>query len=211
MENSRYFFCQVVVNIVVVENFDSHVYYRYHKVVGSIGSSMSSALWETVLGEIELSVSHANFTTWFKPTELVSTTDDTVIISVPNIFAKQQFESRFNNHIQQVLQKNGVNPKKILYKVRAASPVRRASISREILPDRPAEHSPLPDRPASIPKSPSSLNPKYTFESFIVGSSNDLAYTACRAVAENVGSKYNPLFIYGGVGLGKTHLVSTLR
>ncbi len=210
MENSRYFFCQVVVNIVVVENFDSHVYYRYHKVVGSIGSSMSSALWETVLGEIELSVSHANFTTWFKPTELVSTTDDTVIISVPNIFAKQQFESRFNNHIQQVLQKNGVNPKKILYKVRAASPVRRASISREILPDRPAEHSPLPDRPASIPKSPSSLNPKYTFESFIVGSSNDLAYTACRAVAENVGSKYNPLFIYGGVGLGKTHLVQAV-
>jgi chromosomal replication initiation ATPase DnaA len=77
-----------------------------------------NALWQSVLGEIELSVSHATFTTWYKHTELVSQDDEELVISVPNIFAKKQFEVKFNDQIKQVLAKNGVEPKRIMGKKR---------------------------------------------------------------------------------------------
>ena len=78
---------------------------------------MDHALWQSVLGEIELSVSHATFTTWFKNTELVNNDESGVTISVPNIFAKKQFEVKFNDQIVEVLAKNGVNPKRINYTI----------------------------------------------------------------------------------------------
>jgi chromosomal replication initiator protein len=173
---------------------------------------LPAIVWESVLSEIEQSVSSANFTTWFKPTQLISTANDVVIISVPNIFAKQQFESRFDPKIKQVLENRGLKPTRVIYKVSSTSTAKRAGVSREITPELPND-APKPS-PSTAVSSPSrqanSLNPKYTFDTFIVGSSNDLAYTACRAVSENVGTKYNPLFIYGGVGLGKTHLVQAV-
>jgi chromosomal replication initiator protein len=174
---------------------------------------MHHALWQSVLGEIELSVSHANFTTWFKNTELLEQTHNTVTIAVPNIFAKRQFEVKFNDQIKSILEKNGVSPEHITYTVRTAS---KKTISREItatpsnLSSRvddllhPAHRSTLPVAPTN------GLNPRYTFSNFIVGSSNDLAYTACQAVAAHPGVKYNPLFLYGGVGLGKTHLMQAV-
>lgn len=179
---------------------------------------MNNALWQSVLGEIELSVSHANFEAWFKKTELLSCTDDEVTIGVTNLFAKAQFEKKFNEQIRQVLQKNGVNAPKIRYEVQSAKKkiISRETTGNDDLASRAAEL--IADRPAmsvSVPNSTSgarqtALNPRYTLDNFIVGSSNDLAYAACQAVAANPGTKYNPLFLYGGVGLGKTHLMQAV-
>lgn len=177
---------------------------------------MHHALWQSVLGEIELSVSHAAFTTWFKNTELIDNNNDVITIAVPNIFAKRQFEVKFNDQIKAVLEKNGVIPERVIYTVKTTG---KKTITRETTATAPAEQSADIDdlmRPATSIRNqqPSSngsgLNPRYTFANFIVGSSNDLAYTACQAVASSPGTKYNPLFLYGGVGLGKTHLMQAV-
>lgn len=174
---------------------------------------MHSALWQSVLGEIELSVSHGNFETWFKNTELLDFSDGSATIGVANIFAKSQFEKKFNDQIRSILKKNGVDVPTIRYEVKT---VRKQVVSRETTTDLDMSTLSSYDAPLSLsPKqksstSPTSLNPRYTFSSFIVGSCNDLAYTACQAVASQPGTKYNPLFIYGGVGLGKTHLLQAV-
>jgi chromosomal replication initiator protein len=177
---------------------------------------MHHALWQSVLGEIELSISHAAFTTWFKNTELIDNTGDTVTIAVPNIFAKRQFEVKFNDQIKDVLSKNGATPERIIYTVKTTG---KKTVTRETTSSMPTQSVTADDLIASAPMArpsmPSttvgnSLNPRYTFNNFIVGSSNDLAYTACQAVASNPGTKYNPLFLYGGVGLGKTHLMQAV-
>lgn len=168
---------------------------------------MQNSLWQSVLGEIELSVPHAQFVTWFKNTELVESSDEQVVIAVPNIFAVRQFQVKFSDHIKQVLAKNGVEPARIEYVVKSSNAKKRV-ISRE------TTHSPAQSltesRPAGMVTQSGNLNPRYTFSNFIVGSSNDLAYTACQAVAQYPGTKYNPLFLYGGVGLGKTHLAQAV-
>ena len=176
------------------------------------------ALWQSVLGEIELSVSHATFTTWYKNTELISQNDNEIVIAVPNIFAKKQFEVKFNEQIKKVLASNGVTPEKITYTILVAG--KKTRINRETTADslissnqqdssasRPMSFTP---RPSSSQLSQGNLNPRYTFDNFIVGSSNDLAYTASQAVAANPGVKYNPIYLYGGVGLGKTHLMQAI-
>ena len=170
---------------------------------------MQNTLWQSVLGEIELSVPHATFVTWFKNTELVECTDEQVTIAVPNIFAVRQFQVKFTDQIKQILAKNGVETARIDYIVKSSSG-RRTTVSRETtVAARPdvAENSSRLTAPVT---QNGSLNPRYTFSNFIVGSSNDLAYTACQAVAQYPGTKYNPLFLYGGVGLGKTHLAQAV-
>jgi chromosomal replication initiator protein len=170
---------------------------------------MKNALWQTVLGEIELSVSRASFMTWFKNTELLEEENGHVIVGVPNVFAKQQFEVKFNEQIVQTLRRNGVAVERVTYSIN--SNIRK---NRPVSDDIPLSASPQLSANAHLASSEgrnqSGLNPKYTFESFIVGSSNDLAYTACQAVSKDPGTKYNPLFLYGGVGLGKTHLLQAV-
>jgi len=167
---------------------------------------MDQAVWKSVLGEIELSVSRATFVTWFKNTELFDQTDDTLTVAVPNIFAKRQFEVKFDSQVREVLSGNGVTTKNIEYIVKTSA--KRQVISREQSPA--ARQKIQKQQHASAPQQSTSLNPKYTFESFVVGSSNDLAYSACQAVVDKPGVKYNPLFLYGGVGLGKTHLIQAV-
>lgn len=169
---------------------------------------MQHSLWQSVLGEIELTVPHAQFVTWFKNTELIESTDEQVTIAVPNIFAVRQFQVKFTDQIKQVLAKNGVEPAKIEYVVKSSGK-RTTVVNRETtVAPRPTMEL-TPSRPTSAPIN-GNLNPRYTFSNFIVGSSNDLAYTACQAVAQYPGIKYNPLFLYGGVGLGKTHLAQAV-
>ena len=171
---------------------------------------MNHVLWQAVLGEMELSVSRAAYATWFKNTELLDASDDGVIvISVPNIFAKQQFEVKFNKQITDSLKKNGVNVKRIDYSIGSTKKVERptaASVAAPIV--AAAERTYQARQPGST--ATSGLNPRYTFTNFIVGSNNDLAYSASQAVAANPGSRYNPLYLYGGVGLGKTHLMQAI-
>jgi len=171
---------------------------------------MKNALWQTVLGEIELTVSRASFVTWFKNTDLLENEGGNIVIAVPNIFAKQQLEVKFSTQISDTLAKNGVEVRQITYAIQSANKkkisdiVKKTNVAQQIAAAQPK---------VSAPRSTASgngLNPKYTFDTFIVGSSNELAYTACVAVANTPGTKYNPLFIYGGVGLGKTHLIQAV-
>jgi chromosomal replication initiator protein len=177
--------------------------------------SSQHSLWKSVLGEIELSISTANFQTWFKDTDLLSVSDDEVVIAVKNIFAKKQFEARFNTQIAEVLRKNGITPQKIVYEIKTVGKTTR--VNRETTKQPTAEELLSPrdmfaaqPQPQQVRQPNGGLNPRYTFDNFIVGSSNDLAYTASQAVAADPGVKYNPIYFYGGVGLGKTHLMQAI-
>lgn len=172
------------------------------------------AIWQSALGEIQLSVPNATFQTWYQNTELLELTDDKAVIGVPNVFAIRQFQIKYDADVRKVLEKNGINVSDVEYKVNIRG--KKTVVNREVTRAPSSVASVTADRlVAALPNSQArrntnGLNPKYTFENFIVGSSNDLAYTACQAVAANPGSKYNPLFLYGGVGLGKTHLMQAV-
>jgi chromosomal replication initiator protein len=165
-------------------------------------------LWQAVLGELELTISKANFGTWFDRTTILSNEDGHVIVGVPNIFTLTRLQERYHDSIKEVLGRM-TKVKTIEYKLTPASaqlkthdPFTPPEAATEVL--APAAKS------APSQQTSSSLSPKYTFDSFVVGSSNELAYAACQAVAKSPGTKYNPLFLYGGVGLGKTHLMQAV-
>ncbi len=169
---------------------------------------MEHTLWQTVLGEIELSVSRAAFAAWFKKTSLTEVSDDNgVVIGVPNIFAKQQLESRFDEQIRAILKKNGVLASTVTYTILSEKNNKKA-VKPAKLPQFAPGRSPAAKD--SKPINQSLLNPRYSLDSFVVGSSNDLAYTVAQAIVEKPGTRYNPMFIYGGVGLGKTHLIQAI-
>lgn len=169
-----------------------------------------NAIWQGVLGEIELSIPHASFTTWFKNTELVEITNNTAIVAVPNIFVKTQLEKKFNQQVVDVLKKSGTEATSVSFRVKSSNVNKKKQNNhREMTTNNLSKESTTVF--SKSPKSPTTnLNSRYTFDNFIVGSSNDLAYAASRAVAENPGQKYNPLFLYGGAGLGKTHLIQAI-
>ena len=168
------------------------------------------SVWQGVLGEIELSIPHASFTTWFKNTELEDIRNDKAVILVPNIFVKAQLEKKFLEQITEALQRNNIASNGVVFEVKTAN--KKRVVSRDINPTsqpdqkRQSISEILPSRKSPV----TNLNPRYIFDNFIVGSSNDLAYAASRAVADNPGQKYNPLFLYGGSGLGKTHLIQAI-
>lgn len=172
-------------------------------------------LWQTVLGEIELSVSHGNFVTWFKNTNLLKHDGDNLVVGVPNIFIKQQLEKKYGDLITKTLGKNGVVVSNIEYRVSAqANKPRDTQVGTEAVATQP--------RPTVKSETPAAagsglghsyrqgLNDRYTFDNFVVGDSNELAFAACQSVAQKPGAKYNPLFLYGGVGIGKTHLIQAV-
>jgi len=174
------------------------------------------ALWHSVLGEVELTVPPTSFATFWSKAELVTCAPEEAVIEVPNIFIRRQFEVKFNDTIRELLSKNGVNPAKITYSVPTSG--KKTRVNRETTRDTmtiPGQGgNQLVNRPLSAP-APSAattgnLNPRYTFDNYIVGSNNDLAHTVGQAIAANPGTKYNPLYLYGGVGLGKTHLMQAI-
>ncbi len=171
---------------------------------------MHDGVWQAVLGEIELTVSRANYATWFMNTRLLRYKDDTLVIGVPNVFIKQQLEKKYNTLVLELLEKNGVKPSHVEYKIHSSItiPKRRDDVPELLTPETP----PAKARPTSslVHTYRQGLNDKYTFDNFVVGSGNELAYAACQAIAQNPGTKYNPLFVYGGVGIGKTHLIQAV-
>ena len=169
------------------------------------------ALWQSALGEIELTLSKANFTTWFKNTFIGSFENGKVIVSVPNTFTKSWFERKYHDAIIKALRNvtnHGV--REVAYRVEVKNTT--------VLPlDHLAQDAiSLPESVEvgfSQPESPSNdvgLNPRYVFPTFVVGKGNELAHAASMAVATKPGDTYNPLFIYGGVGMGKTHLLQAI-
>ena len=171
---------------------------------------MQDSLWQAVLGEIELSVSRASFVTWFKNTRMLRHKDNILVIGVPNVFIKQQLERKYNQLICDVLAKNGVTPEKVEYKIHSSISLPKKTEEEPLILG--ASETKTTSRPTTnlTHAYRQGLNERYTFENFIVGSGNELAYAACQAVAQNPGTKYNPLFIYGGVGIGKTHLIQAV-
>lgn len=161
-------------------------------------------LWQAALGELELQVSKASFTTWFKDTSIAEYVNNSIIINVPNAFTKEWFEKKYHHLIIQTLSRL------------AQSEI--SSITYKIISKAPAEHTnstpALETHTSVIQPTPllnrHGLNPRYSFSTFIVGKSNELAHAAAKAVAHQPGVAYNPLFIYGGVGLGKTHLMQAI-
>ena len=165
-------------------------------------------LWQTVLGEIEVTVSRGSFVTWFKNSSLLRFDQDVAVIGVQNIFAKQQLESKYRDMISESLARNGIQPKLIEFKIQSTA-VRKKDEPETVIFNQPTP-SVVKSAPSIGHKYRQGLNERYTFENFIVGSGSELAYAACQAIAANPGTKYNPLFVYGGVGIGKTHLVQAV-
>jgi chromosomal replication initiator protein len=173
-------------------------------------------LWQAVLGEIELSVSRGSFVTWFKNTRLIRIKDGVIVIGVPNVFIKGQLEGKYSSLIQEVLTKQGVAFDHIEYKIHTGiAPSNKIEDEDDVL-QNPESKSSVPARKpnpviAQVTHSyRQGLNERYTFENFVVGAGNELAYAACQAIITEPGSKYNPFFIYGGVGIGKTHLIQAV-
>ncbi len=167
-------------------------------------------LWKTVLGEIELQISRPNFLTWFKNSQLVEKNEKEgiALVALPNNFAKEWVKNRYHKIILGSLRNIDGSIKYVNYVVVSHNtPLKPSKTERkQKAPELTDEKSNLPITDLRV-DSKTNLNPKYVFDSFVVGSSNELACAAINAVIENVGKKYNPLFIYGGVGLGKTHLL----
>ncbi|MBI2426316.1 MAG: chromosomal replication initiator protein DnaA [Candidatus Kerfeldbacteria bacterium] len=177
-------------------------------------------IWKSVLGELELSISRANFTTWFKSTFILNQKDNEMVVAVPNTFTKSWLENKYHKTILEVVQHiTDHKVWKVTYEVETRRPERmfeQKSLRKQIVaaPHPKIERAPRPrvtaPAPVQTPAQSHNLNPRYTFESFVVGKTNELARAASHAVAEKPGLRYNPLFIFGGVGLGKTHLMQAV-
>lgn len=159
-------------------------------------------LWEAVLGELELNLSKANFTTWFKNTFILEIKDSEIIVAVPNAFTKAWLEKKYHQYITDALK--NITDKKIhqityIVETKERSPIQ----SKTPVPD-------MTDKEVMTTTTQNGFNSKYTFDNFVVGKGNELACAACVAVTKKLGEVYNPLFIYGGVGLGKTHLMQAV-
>lgn len=162
-------------------------------------------LWQSVLGELELQISKPNFQTWLKHSQLLEKKDDAATIALESIFAKEWVENKYHKLILKTLRSFEPDVKEIFYQIQ---PV--AEKSKPIILHKKADIGNL-SRPLEFPEytidSKTGLNSKYTIQNFVVGANNELAYSAAMAAVTELGKKYNPLFIYGGVGLGKTHLI----
>lgn len=166
-------------------------------------------LWQAILGHLEVSLSKANFNTWLKNTHISEKTDDTITVSVPSTYHRDWISSKYNGEMIKALKGIAPEIKSIKYQV---GNVQKPVVNSQ-LPQNPT--TPQPSNTSSSTasaiqqtiQSQSNINPKLVFDSFIIGKNNELAHAASMAVAKNPGTQYNPLFIYGGVGLGKTHLM----
>lgn len=161
-------------------------------------------LWELVLAELELQISRPNFLTWLKKSALVEIRQGEAMIVLPNYFAKEWVEAKYNKLVFGLLREKEPSVKKINYAVDSGLFVKK----NEPVKESPAEKQLSFVETRLDPET--GLNPRYTLESFVVGSSNELAYAASQAVVDCVGKRYNPLFLYGGTGLGKTHLIQAI-
>ena len=166
---------------------------------------MAGTIWDQVLNRIEAKVGRHSFHTWFKPTTLLTDDGLQVTVRVPNLLFTEWLPKHYSVVLSEALRDAGRPDADLIFvaeDVKVAPP--------PPLPPPPATRAPGDDVAAGVVSVPAGLNPRYTFDTFIVGPSNQFAHAACRAVAEAPSRSYNPLFIYGGVGLGKTHLMHAI-
>lgn len=167
-------------------------------------------VWKNALAEIEQQISAANFSTWFQDTSLLSTDDGNIKIGVKNTFFIKQLRNRYLDIIKSALENNNIVVNNIDFEV--SSSTKPKSRPREITPTQTSIKPHVSKAKTALQSSHHStgLNQKYTLDNFIVGSNNDLAFSAARSIISSPGDRYNPFFLYGGPGLGKTHLVQAI-
>ena len=166
---------------------------------------INEELWQAVLAQIQFNISKVNFATWFKNTKIISNKDGEIVITTPNSFSKEWLSNKYNDLIFKILKGLDNQMKTVNYIIQPENPKLKSlkhfkKHNIEVSPNQ------LDFEEFNI-NSKTNLNPKYDFDNFIVGSFNEVAHAAAWAVAQNPGFTYNPLFIYGGVGLGKTHIL----
>jgi chromosomal replication initiator protein len=166
-------------------------------------------LWQVVLGELQLQMTRATFDTWLKGSRVVSCQDDTIVVCVRHAYAVDWLENRMLSLISRALRRHTGTAVKVTFTTRNPEQAENLRLVPETIPED--EIAAEIQATVSTNGRPSdALNPRYTFDTFVVGGNNRLAHAASLAVAENPAHAYNPLFIYGGVGLGKTHLLHAL-
>ena len=165
-------------------------------------NSSAREVWRAVLGDLQLQVPRPTFETWLKPTEGVAENGEVFLVEAPTPFAVEWLERRMFHSLQRTLEKVAGHPVQLQLRVRSEGI--SYAMERAVLPAgvTPEANQPLFEF--------QSLNPRYTFDSFVVGPSNRLAFSASQAVADSPGVAYNPLFLYSGAGLGKTHLLQAI-
>src|SRR5215203_2534210 len=164
---------------------------------------MTANIWDQVLSRIETKVNRHSFYTWFKPTSFVSDEAGSIRVRVPNGLFRDWLTKHYSTVLVEALTEVDRRGTAVLFVTDDGIPA--ASVTAEVSPEVDPE-VPLDDPGAQI----GGLAPRYSFDTFIVGGSDQFAHAACRAVAEAPSRSYNPLFIYGGVGLGKTHLMHAI-
>jgi chromosomal replication initiator protein len=170
---------------------------------------MSSILWKQVLDTLEATTSRPNFITWIKPTDLLELKNNLARISIPNHYAKNWIEKNATKQLLLALQQHHPeieNIELVLVEPEPKKDYTELPLLSNQLEVEQSETEGVAKKNVEVP----SFNSRYTFENFIVGNNNRLAFAASQAVAEKLGQAYNPLFIYGGVGLGKTHLMHAI-
>jgi len=164
-------------------------------------------VWEKTLAHLQSHEDDESFATWLRPTQLHHASDNTVTLSVPSSFYKNWLSSNYREKIQDALREVTNSEFSLDFFVQARS---ETEIGGEMLdPEGVTERGFGSAAPLDLPRS-SHLNPKYIFDRYVVGESNRFAHAACRQVSDPMSKSYNPLFIYGGVGLGKTHLMHAI-
>jgi len=162
-------------------------------------------LWENALVEIETAVSRANFSTWFKETRIIKEQDGVIYLGVPNSFTQQWLNKKFHNSILKILRQANEQVRALEYVVEKEGGEK--GTAKKSVAVTPTISMPLQD--FYINKE-DNLNPRYTFDTFVVGPFNELAHAASQTVIKTPGQTYNPLFVYGSPGRGKTHLIQAV-
>ncbi len=162
-------------------------------------------LWQAILGHLEISLSKANFNTWFKNTSIIEKGDYHITVNVPDLFHKNWIHNKYHQEMLKALKSLAPEIKEVKYQVGQLGHLPTNQGQNTKSATKPQETN--AQNYTENTQNPNGLNPKYTFETFIVGKNSELAHAASQAVAKSPGGQYNPLFIYGGVGLGKTHLM----
>jgi len=162
----------------------------------------AQSIWEAALGELQLQVNKPNFDTWLKDTTGISYKEGVFVIGVPNVFIAEWLKSRLHSLIKRTLTSITSQSVDIQFAVRP--------LNQEVQPVTSRQADGGTSTRIRAPGAAFRLNPKYTFDNFVVGESNRLAYAAALEVSEDPGNKYNPLFIYGDTGSGKTHLLHAI-
>jgi chromosomal replication initiator protein len=172
----------------------------------------SLTVWDQVLSRIEDQVGKHSFSTWFKPTALLRDGGESLSIRVPNPLFVEWLPKHYSVVLAEALRDVGRPDVKLVFVpdgAGAEKPLAEPDFAPEIV-RAPSRQAAISEEESPQPQRAGSLIPRYTFDTFIVGPSNQFAHAACRAVAETPSRSYNPLFIHGGVGLGKTHLMHAI-